>query len=58
MKENQEKLKEEFWNGINELKKAQDRLTESQEKTDQKIQETAKQMKETEGNVGTNEKNR
>ena len=33
MKENQEKLKEEFWNGINELKKAQDRLTESQEAT-------------------------
>ena len=47
MKGNQEKLKEEFWNGINELKKAQDRLTESQEKTDRKFQETAKQMKET-----------
>ena len=58
MKGNQEKLKEEFWNGINELKKAQDRLTESQdrltesqEKTDQKFQETAEQMQETDRKI-------
>ena len=51
MKGNHENLKEEFWNGINELKKAQDRLSKSQEETDRKFQETAEQMKETDRKI-------
>ena len=44
MKENYENLKEEFWNGINELKKAQDRLTESQEATDKQMKSTDERL--------------
>ena len=47
MKDNHENLKEEFWKGINELKKSQDRLIESQEETDRKFQETDRKFQET-----------
>ena len=44
MKQSYENLKEEFWNGINELKKAQDRLTESQEATDKQMKSTDERL--------------
>ena len=38
---------QEVWDGINELRKAQDRLIKSQAETDRQMKETDRQIKET-----------